>query len=389
MKVVKMNIWIIARSYPIQKNKMRGSFELEQARLLADAGHNVSFLAVIFHPINKVKKWGFCSWQDGQIKVYTKSIFYTPDRVHLHLKKFQGKQWKNLLETVELEQGVPDVIHVHYPAMVSDADAILSYQKKGSVVITTDHWTKTLTDSMDSYQRRQLIKYAEQADAFLCVGEPLKNAVQKISNTGKKITVVPNVVSELFKPMDSKSEKFRFIAVGRLVPLKQFDKIVQAFGECFAGQKDKQLTIVGGGKEFKTLEKIIKQYQMSDQVTLTGTLTRKQTAEKVAESDALICYSRLETFGVPVIEAWACGKPVIASDCLGFLEYWKEDLGYIVPWNDRKSLEQAMKKLYQNRKYYCAESISAFAQEYFGEETICNKLVAIYTRAIEQHKNRG
>lgn len=386
-----MNIWVIARSYPIKKNKMRGSFELEQARLLADAGHNVTFLALIFHPAHKVKKWGYCTWKDGDITVCTESVFYPPERMHMHSKLFQGGKWKRFLSRVEKENGMPDVIHIHYPGMVTIEDPVFEYQKKGVAVVVTDHWTKTLMNTMDNFQRKQLVQYAKRADAFLCVGEPLKKAVQEISGTDREIRVVPNVVSSMFQPERSTkdSEKYNFIAVGRLVPHKQFDKILCAFAETFKGQKHITLTIVGGGGEIKTLNELIGKYDVADQVILTGTLSREKTAQRVAQADSLVCYSRLETFGVPVIEAWACGKPVVASNCLGFLEYWRDDLGYVVPWDDLEPLKKAMQGIYEKRNQYDSEKIAQFAQDNFGEKKLCDTLSGIYGQAIERIKARG
>ena len=376
IRIVK--IWVIARSYPIKKNKMRGSFELEQAKLLAEAGHDVTFMALIFHPINKVKKWGRCSWKDGNIKVFTESVFYAPERMHLHLKRFQERKWRRMLEWVESETGVPDIIHIHYPAMVSDADVVIAYQKKNVSIVTTEHWSKTLNNTMDDYQRKQLIQYAECADATLCVSKPLKEAISRITGTKRDITVVPNVVSNLFKPSINKKKGFHFVAVGRLVPHKQFDRIIEAFAEAFGSKEDVFLTIVGGGNEQKLLNELIKRHNLQTRVRLEGTLTREQTAHILARSHALICYSRLETFGVPVIEGWACGLPVISSDGIGFTEYWNKNLGYIVSMNHTEELVSAMQKLYDRYDSFNAEQIHDFAQKNFGEKAVATQLNQIY-----------
>ena len=94
---------------------------------------------------------------------------------------------------------MPDIIHIHYPGMNFIPEAVLPYQKKGVKIVTTDHWTKTLTDNMDSFQRNQLITYAHEVDAVLCVGHPLKESIQRITRTEKPIQVVPNVVSSTMK----------------------------------------------------------------------------------------------------------------------------------------------------------------------------------------------
>ena len=102
-----MNIWVIGRSYPIKQNKMRGSFELEQAKLLAKGGNKVTYIAAVFHPINKVKKWGLCTFNDELVHVFVDSILFAPERMHIHLRKFQGYIWRRLLKRVEKEH--PDV----------------------------------------------------------------------------------------------------------------------------------------------------------------------------------------------------------------------------------------------------------------------------------------
>lgn len=376
-----MNIWVIGRSYPTKQNKMRGSFELEQAKLLADHGHQVSYIAAIFHPVNKVKKWGYCSFKDENVDIYTESIFFAPERMHFHLKFMQGKVWERLLDRVEKEQGIPDIIHVHYPGMVSIPEPVLTYQKRGAKIVTTDHWSKTLLNTMDSFQRKQLIKYADQADAVLCVGQPLKDSIIKITGTTKEVHVVPNVVSSLFcyKQKESESVNYNFIAVGRLVPIKQMDMITLAFARNFAGKESIHLTIVGSGDEKEKINKIVNDYNVCSQVHLLGTLSREETAKQISDSDALICYSRFETFGVPVIEAWACGKPVIGSDSLGVLEYWNDELGYIVQHDDIEALQQAMQQIYERKESYNHSKIAEFAKNHFGEKAVYEELMEVYS----------
>lgn len=374
-----MKIWIIGRSYPTPQNKMRGSFELEQAKMLAKHGHNVTYLAVILHPIHKVKKWGYVHFEDGAVQVYTDSVFWAPERMHIHPKFLLERNWRMLFAKAEKEQGMPDVIHIHYPGMNGSPAVVSEYRQRGAKVVTTEHWTKVLTDAMDAYQRKQLIEFSEIADEILCVSEPLKKAIQGITHTEKEIKIVPNVVSDLFLPSANKERKkeYHFIAVGRLAPVKQMDLIAETFAKTFREVPDVFLDIVGDGSERKKIERIIRQYHMSKQIHLTGTLSREDTAQKVSRSDCLICFSRLETFGVPVIEAWACGIPVIASDALGFLEYWGNELGCVVPSGNTGELSKAMKQIREQR--FDRAYIHNFARKYFSEETVYNLLMENYS----------
>lgn len=376
-----MKIWVLGRSYPTKQNKMRGSFELEQAQLLSRYGENkVTYIACVFHPINKIRKWGYANFKDGDVKVYVRSVPFAPERMHIHLRNLQGAVWRQLLKKVADEDGIPDIIHVHYPGMVSIADAVLEYKNKGTKIITTDHWTKTLQNNMDSFQRKQLKQYAEEADKIICVSQALKEAIQRITGTKKDIRIVPNVVSNLFTITENKkaAPNYNFVAVGRLVPVKQIDQIVLAFSKVFAGQVNVTLTVVGNGPEYKKIKKIIRDFNAESQIELAGTLTREQTAEKVKKSDCLICFSRLETFGVPVIEAWACGKPVVASSAVQILDDWDEDLGYLIPYNDTMKLQSTLERAYKEKDKFNAKKIADFASNNFGEKAIYRKLMNIY-----------
>lgn len=155
-------------------------------------------------------------------------------------------------------------------------------------------------EKLDTIELKEFKKYSGVLDKIICVGSPLKNSVKDL--IGMDGVVVPNIVNELFKPSKVTHNGFRFVAVGRLVKIKQFDKIIEAFCDCFLGQKDISLTIIGGGEEKDNLEEIISERKAGDQIKLVGSQTREKTAEMISNCDNLICYSRFETFGVPIIE---------------------------------------------------------------------------------------
>lgn len=377
-----MKIWVIGRNYPSKHNSMQGSFELAQAHLLKEDGSNeVVYIAAAFHPFKKIRKWGYASFTDGGLRVFAYSVFFALERMHLHLPRFQGRVWRKLLEKVEKETGVPDIIHIHYPAMITIPGPVLAYRKKGAGVIVTEHWTKILNDSVDPFQRQQLRRYVSDADRVICVGQPLRDSVARITGTARSIDVVPNFVSDIFRAKRNAKKGgsgFEYIVVGRLVGDKQIDKVVRAFSKAFADNREVRLTIVGDGTDRALIENAAKEEGIAERVELTGILPSDGVAERINRADALICYSKIETFGVPVIEAWAAGKPVIASDSLGFTEYWNEGLGIIVKRNDTDALIEAMRKVYDERERYDADAISDFAYANFGGDAVRTRLMQIY-----------
>lgn len=376
----KMKIWVIGRNYPTTRNKMCGSFELEQARILAKNGHIVSYIACPFHPLYKVKKWGAVDWQDGCLHVYAYSQVYFPQRMNVYWDSFKSVVWKKLLNRVEAEQGTPDVIHLHYPTMISVPEAILTFHGKGTKIIATEHWSNVLTGKLTSHAKRQLKTYVESVDHFICVGQPLKDSVLRITKTQKRVEVVPNMVPDVFECGYQVHDGVKFISVGRLVKGKQFDKLIIAFANVFANQSDVSLTIVGGGGQYRMLRKMVKRMGLDSQVFFTGTIDRSSVAQLMRESDVLVLYSRSETFGVPVIEGWFAGIPAIATTGIGFAEYWKESLGEIVPIDDCELLEKAMRTVKDRIKngYYSKKDIRDFAKASFSENAIYMRLIELY-----------
>lgn len=374
-----MNIWVIGRSYPQKINNMQGSFELEQAKMIAKYGNCVTYIACVFHPFKKIKKWGLCHWQEDEINIFTYSQIYAIERMKLHLETFKSTVWRKLLKQVEHETGVPDIIHVHYPANITVAKDILEYQKKGTKIICTEHWSQVLNNVIDSYERKQLKLYADNAEAMLCVGPPLRDSVKEITKSKRDLYIVPNMVNEVFKPIKKKRDGYNFIAVGVLFPNKQFDKIIRAFSAQYKNQRNMKLTIVGGGPEEKHLKHLAKALDVENQVIFTGKLDRSETAFMVAGSDAMICYSICETFGVPIIEAWACGLPVIATKAASVREGWDKKLGVQVSPYNLEELQNAMQYVYLHRREYDLEYIVRYSTEHYSEEVVYKMLMNYYS----------
>lgn len=371
-----MKIWVLGRNYPLPENGMQGSFELEQAKMLARGGNEVHYLACSLHPVKKIKKGGMQSWNDEGVEVTVLSAFFAPRVYPLYFIKQRNKKWKKLFDEVSEKSGLPDVIHVHYPSMLMIADTLKAYREKCVRLAATEHWTKVLAKKLDAMELKEYKKYKDVLDTFICVGLPLKNVVREL--TGIEGVVVPNVVNGLFKPSEEQHEGFRFVAVGRLVKVKQFDKTIEAFAECFSGEDGITLDIVGGGEEKEHLQKIITSRGVDSQVRLLGSKDRETTAKIVANSDSLICYSRFETFGVPIIEAWACGLSALTTNAAAVMEDFDGRLGIEISYDDFEGLKKALKHLYTHRNDYDKSFISGFAKTHYSEDVIRERLMEIY-----------
>lgn len=373
-----MVVWVIGRNYPLPDNDMQGSFELEQAKMLSRYGNDVHYLACLLHPTKRIKgKRGIQSWTEDGVKVTVLSSFFAPRIYPVYFIKKRNEYWKKLLNEVEKDGGMPEVIHVHYPAMHMIADALTDYRKRNVRIVATEHWRKVLEKQLDRIEMQEYRKFTSLADKMICVGSPLAKSVREL--TGKDADVIPNIVNEMFQPTTEEHDGFRFVAVGRLVKLKQFDKIIEAFCDCFSGKKGISLTIIGGGEEKENLLRLIAEKKAAEQIQLMGSQTRDKTAEIVSNCDSLICYSTVETFGVPIIEAWACGLTTIITTTAAVIDNYDERLGVKVKYTDFEGLKKALLHVYKNKDEYDKNFISEYARAHFSEDVVYRKLIGIYS----------
>ena len=133
-----------------------------------------------------------------------------------------------------------------------------------------------------------------------------------------------------------------FVAIGRLVPQKDFATLIRAFAQ-LDGDPLPRLAILGEGPLRADLEALAAELGVRDRVGLLGFVEDPQ--QYVRRASALVMSSVYEGFGVVLVEAMACGTPVIATDCphgpAEILDGGR--FGRLVPVCDPAALAQAMR----------------------------------------------
>lgn len=378
-----MKIWVIGRNYPDKKNNYQGSFELEQAKMLAKKGNDVTYIACVLHPFWRIKDGGFVEFKDDLVSVCAYSCFFTPHMTNplipnIYYSKIRNKRWSELLKRVEAITGIPDIIHIHFPLLVLSAEIFKAFHDRGVKIVITEHWSKVQNKRLDKYEKSQMQLYLKFADAYMAVGYLLKQAIIDISGTNRRIDIMPNMVNEAFRFDSGSHDGFNFGVVCRLVPEKQVDKIIKAFATRFKNKVGVKLIIVGDGKVRNKLEKLTDSLGVGSQVMFKGSLNRNETASIVKALDCLVCFSSFETFGVPVIEAWACGVPVITTTADCVTDTWDEKNGVSISCKDEDGLGIAMEHMAEGKNEYNRSYISGYALSHYSEDSIYHKLMDIY-----------
>lgn len=117
---------------------------------------------------------------------------------------------------------------------------------------------------------------------------------------------------------------------------------------------------------------------MESQVQFLGALDRKEVILQMNKCDAFVLASKFETFGVVLIEALSCGKPVISTKSGGPNVIVNENNGLLVPVDNIKELSNAMLDLYQNYSRYNPNNIRNDCYARFSETVIAKRIINLY-----------
>jgi GalNAc-alpha-(1->4)-GalNAc-alpha-(1->3)-diNAcBac-PP-undecaprenol alpha-1,4-N-acetyl-D-galactosaminyltransferase len=164
----------------------------------------------------------------------------------------------------------------------------------------------------------------------------------------RTVWVIPNPARpmSLTNPGSTRSSTGRIIlAMGRMVPAKGFDLLLSAFAHCASRCPDWRLRIVGEGPDREALRILANRLGLKSRVAFDSTV--RDPVDAFLDADLFVLSSRFEGFPNVLLEAMACGLPVISFDCRsGPREIIRDGLdGILVPPNDVEALAEAMVRL--------------------------------------------
>lgn len=188
------------------------------------------------------------------------------------------------------------------------------------------------------------------ASAVVAVSQGVKRTLTVLGVPGDRIHVLPNpVLADDFQrvaqqPVDhpwfSDPSRPVVIGVGRLGPEKDFATLVRAFAR-IRHEARARLVLVGEGAERRALEALVTELGLADDVWLAG--HQANPCAMIARSRVLVSSSRFEGAPLVVVEAMACGCPIVATSTVGASEMLEDGrYGRIVPIGDPGAMAQAI-----------------------------------------------
>jgi glycogen(starch) synthase len=136
------------------------------------------------------------------------------------------------------------------------------------------------------------------------------------------------------------------LAIGRVVPKKGFDLLLRGFARVAERHPDVDLRIGGGGSALDDLRTLAEQLRLGERVRFLGRQDRAEVATLMAGADVLAMPSRLEPFGIVVLEGWRAGVPVLCTTHGGPPEFVTDGVtGFLIDPFDTDAVAVALDRV--------------------------------------------
>ncbi len=262
--------------------------------------------------------------------------------------------WADIVRTIRRVS--PVVVHaqslgIGVPALISKTILKIPYVVwgRGSDVYLPGWFTK-----------RTLKTIMKNADSAIALTEDMKRTMQAIYN--RNIVVVPNGINLKEYTGDPsvqkvKGDEKRILFVGRLHPVKGVRYLLQAMKIVYEKMPDAKLILVGDGEERELLEKLADNLEIRECVEFAGRVPHERVQDYMNQAEVFVLPSLSEGFPVTILEAMACGLPVVATRVGGLPDVIEDGVnGYLVKAKEPSEIAEALLKLLQDEQLW--ETIS-------------------------------
>ena len=240
-----------------------------------------------------------------------------------------------------------------------------------------------------------------KADKIVVISDAIKEELQKRGISPDEIVALPNGVDlDIFSPQPKSieirekynlSNKKVILFLGKFQPWEQLDEVVKIFAQVKKRQNDVKLLLVGDGPDRKKIEKTIKEYVLTKDVTITGFVPFSDVPKYYSVCDVFVMVRPAtpqldKTTPIKPLEAMAMGKVVVSTDVGGMREIIEDGkTGFLVSHSMDAIVDKTIEVLNNPQ---LQEEIGANARKYIEEnrdwKVIINNLVNAYEDAIKR-----
>ena len=277
--------------------------------------------------------------------------------------------YPNFFETYKAVNRIkPEIIHAHTPSPQAWTLYLIARLKRLPMVSTyhtllPDFLDHTVIKKIDLLNTAGAITWAYTRSFYNkmdTVVSPSQALAKELNLHGIKrpIEVISNGIDPArFYPGEKKSSAVKLLHLGRMSYEKNIDVLLKAFREVLKTNPEIELTIVGGGPDLEKLKSLSRELSIDDNVIFTGPVSHEQVREMYISHDFFITSSTIETEGLVILEAMACGLPIVGVDKLAIPQIVKDGInGFIAPAGNPSEISDRIIRLAENKELRLAFS---------------------------------
>lgn len=276
----------------------------------------------------------------GKIKTYTnKEITSNTKSKVKYLQSI--KELRNIYK-----QFKPDIVHAHYATSYGLLGMLLHSKKFVVSVWGSDIYEFPKSSFMHKWVIQLILK---RARVILSTSQDMAKEINLYVN--KKITVIPfGIDIEKFKPVEKlqKQEQFIIGTVKSLEDIYGIDRLIQAFALFHSKYPSSNCYIYGQGTKKEALQQLTKELNVENVVLFQGVIDNATVPDVLNLFDVFCALSRRESFGVAVIEASACGLPVVVTNVGGLPEVVIHNKTGFICSGEPMEVAEKFEELYNN-----------------------------------------
>jgi len=319
--------------------------------------------------------------------------------IHRHRSLYELKRSCNPISPSYVVSGIKsskdfDIVHIHdFPKVCNEALILIMNRLKGNKpLILTPYGagppspTRSLLSRLywSSGIPRKALRSVDHIIALIPAQAEL---FAKVCHPDK-ISIIPAFVLDNYftnKPLFNEDGKLKILFIGRIVKEKGIKELLYAVQRASSLSRQIELVCIGpdGGYVREALG-LISKLGLDSMVKITGALAEEEKLKYLKWCDVLVLPSYYEAFGIPIVEAMAHGKPVIATKTVGaksLVDHGKT--GFLVDVGDSDAIAAYLIEFFRepHLKYEMGEKGLANARE-FTLDKMVKRHIEIYKRLI-------